>query len=113
MPPLQRILALLSLLSATTTTALPGAPKSHKNRRPGQPWAACEIEGKSPRDAYRLEGSNWNVTETQLKAAINGPSEDGLVLTAWEWKVWVVSDEGVERFEAKVRYTRGVPCGSF
>jgi hypothetical protein len=77
MPSLQKILALL--LFCFAATALAGS-KSYKNSRPGQPWAACDIEGGNVRDAYSLRGSNWNITEAELKAALNSPA--GTVVTA-------------------------------
>ena len=99
MSPPQNILALLLLLLAATALA---GRKSHKNSRPGQPWAACDIKGGDIRDAYTLRGSNWNITESKLKAAINSPA--GTVLTAWQWRSGVKDiDHRVQTFEAKVR----------
>lgn len=99
MSPPQNILALLLLLLAATALA---GRKSHKNSRPGQPWAACDIKGGDVRDAYTLRGSNWNITESELKAAINSPA--GTVLTAWQWRSGVKDiDHRVQTFEAKVR----------
>ena len=81
--------------------ALAGS-SSYKNSRPGQPWAACDIEGGNVRDAYSLRGSNWNITEAELKAALNSPA--GTVVTAWQWKSGVKDhDPRVQTFEAKVR----------
>lgn len=97
---LQKILALLSLLFATTTLA---GPKSYKNSRPGQPWAACDIKSGHVRDTYTLRGSNWNITEAELKGALNSPA--GTVLTAWQWESGVEDhDRRVQTFEAKVRF---------
>jgi len=95
----QKILALLFLLFATTALA---GRKSHKNSRPGQPWAACDIKSGDVRDGYTLRGSNWNITEAELKAAINTPA--GTVLTAWQWNSSVKdNDHRIQTFEAKVR----------
>lgn len=99
MPPLRKILALLVLLPIAAALA---GPTSYKNSRPGQPWAACDIKSGDPRDAYTLRGSNWNVTEAELKAALNSPA--GTVLTGWEWKSGVKDyDPRVQTFKAKVR----------
>jgi hypothetical protein len=99
MPSLQNILALLFFSLAVTTLA---GSCSYKNSRPGQPWAACDIEGGNVRDAYSLRGSNWNITEAELKAALNSPA--GTVVTAWQWKSGVKDhDPRVQTFEAKVR----------
>jgi hypothetical protein len=99
MPSLQRTLALLLFLFYAAA-ALVGS-SSHKNSRPGQPWAACDIEGGNVRDAYSLRGSNWNITEAELKDALNSPA--GTVVTAWQWKSGVKEhDPRVQTFEAKV-----------
>ncbi|KAM0701906.1 hypothetical protein Q7P35_010816 [Cladosporium inversicolor] len=99
MPPLRKILALLVLLPIAAALA---GPTSYKNSRPGQPWAACDIKSGDPRDAYTLRGSNWNVTEAELKAALNSPA--GTVLTGWEWKSGVKDyDPRVQTFKAKFR----------
>jgi hypothetical protein len=99
MPSPQKIPALILLLFAATALA---GRKSHKNSRPGQPWAACDIKGGDVRDGYTLRGSNWNITEAELKAAINTPA--GTVLTAWQWNSSVKDhDPRVQTFEAKVR----------
>ena len=101
MSSLRKTLALLLLLFAATTLA---GPKSYKNSRPGQPWAACDVKSGHVRDTYTLRGSNWNITETELKAALNSPA--GTVLTAWQWESGVEDhDHRVQTFEAKVRYT--------
>lgn len=99
MSPPQNILVLLLLLLAATALA---GRKSYKNSRPGQPWAACDIKGGDVRDAYTLHGSNWNITKSELKAAINSPAST--VLTAWQWRSGVKDiDHRVQTFEAKVR----------
>lgn len=101
MPYLQKIFALFFLLFAAAAGAL-AEFSSYKNSRPGQPWAACYIEGGNVRDAYSLRGSNWNITAAELKAALNSPA--GTVVTAWQWKSGVKDhDPRVQTFEAKVR----------
>lgn len=103
---LQKILALLFILFATTTLAV---PKSYKNSRPGQPWAACDIKSGHVRDTYNLRGSNWNVTEAELKGALNSPA--GTVLTAWQWEEGAEDhDRRVQTFEAKVRFMSFLAC---
>ncbi|GAB7327819.1 hypothetical protein MBLNU13_g11615t1 [Cladosporium sp. NU13] len=97
---LQQILTQLFVLFAAIALAV---PKSYKNSRPGQPWAACDIKSGHVRDTYTLRGSNWNVTEGELKAALNSPA--GTVLTAWQWESGVKDhDHRVQTFEAKVRF---------
>ena len=104
---LRSILALL-LLFFTAAAALPG-PKIYKKNRPGQPWAACDIKSGDPRDSYTLRGSNWNITEAELKAALNSPA--GTVVTRWEWKSGVKEhDPRVQTFEAKVRFMVSPPA---
>lgn len=97
----QKTLALLFFLFASTALA---GPKSYQNSRPGQPWAACDVKSGYVRDTYTLRGSNWNITEAQLKAALNSPS--GTVLTAWQWESGAKDhDHRIQTFEAKVRTT--------
>lgn len=95
MPSLQKIFALLCLLFAATALA---APRSSKRPKPGWPTEFCEVTSGDPRDSYSIRGSNWNVTEAQLKDAINTP---GTVLTGWEFKSAINVDD-IHEFKAKV-----------
>lgn len=92
-----RISALLFLLFAAT--ALAGRKKS----RPGEPQTTCVVDARGyVRDIYTIRGRNWNVTEAQVKNAINSP---GTVLTAWEW-MSAVDEDDARVFKAKVRFMR-------
>lgn len=58
---------------------------------------------------YTLRDSNWNITEAQLKVALNSPS--GTVLTAWQWEEGAEDhDRRVQTFEAKVRFMSFLAC---
>lgn len=86
--------ALLLILFAATNVA------GRKRSRPGHPQATCLIhEKESYRDTYIVRGRNWNITEADLKSAINTP---GTMLTALEW-MEAVDDDSAHVFKAKVR----------
>jgi len=70
-----------------------------KNSRPGQPQTTCvKHESGEVRDTYTIRGRNWNVTEAQVKDAINTP---GTVLTGWGWRE-AMDEDGARVFRAKV-----------
>lgn len=73
-----------------------------KKPRPGEPQITClKHESGEVRDTYTIRGRNWNVTEAQVKGAINTP---GTVLTAWEWRS-AMDEDGASVFKAKVSST--------
>lgn len=86
---------LLILLAATAVVG-------GKKPRPGEPQTTClKHESGEVRDTYTIRGHNWNVTEAQVKGAINTP---GTVLTAWEWRS-AIGEDGASVFKAKVSST--------
>ena len=93
----RKIPVLLFILFAATAVA------SRKKSRPGEPQTTCvKHESGEVRDTYTIRGRNWNVTEAQVKDAINSP---GTVLTAWEWRS-AMDEDGALVFKAKVSFLR-------
>jgi hypothetical protein len=92
----RQIRTLLLILLAATAVA------GGKKPRPGEPQTTClKHESGEVRDTYTIRGRNWNVTEAQVKGAINTP---GTVLTAWEWRS-AMDEDGARVFKAKVNFT--------